>query len=355
MVFTKHSYTVAVADDIDRCGYCGFYNQPDTAECEKCGAPLRRAARLEQRETISTRMVHAAADTTWPVVGIDVSQWQGTVDWSKAKPLISFAFIRAGIGNDVTDTQFMRNVNECQRLNIPHGLYWYIKPDKDWRRTAASFATAYNSYGGPLPPVFDVEDNGNLSKAALESWLLKCVNEFERLTNKPVMIYTAPGFWNGAMPITNWAKNRLLWVAHWTTAAQPLLPLEWTNITNPRTWTFWQHSADGNGLGATYGAQSASIDLDRFNGSIAEFNTRFGVDVTPPAPPPDPVIPPARVPLYQVRITAATLLNVRAQPSLTGADIGDLYRSSVLPVYGEFDVWLDCGAGWIHRDYTTRI
>lgn len=299
-----------------------------------------------------TWAIATAAAADWPVVGIDVSQWQGVMDWSKAAPLIQFAFIRAGIGNDVIDTQYLRNARECAARGIAYGLYWYIKPDKDWRKTAASFANAYNAYGGDLPPVFDIEDAGGLGKTALESWLVKCVNEFENLTEREVIIYTAPGFWNANMPKTNWAKNRRLWVAHWTTAPAPLLPAEWTDIANPRTWTFWQHSADGNGLGAIYGAQSASIDLDRYNGSLADFNATFGVNVLPTEPPPAPELPPARVPVKLVRVTTTTL-NIRAQPTTDSADIGDLKQNSVVPVYGEWGgEWYDIGGGWIYKAYT---
>ena len=291
----------------------------------------------------------------WPVQGIDVSVYQGQMNWEKAKPLITFAYIRAGYGNSSTDAQFIRNVNECTRLRIPYGLYWYMKPDKSWQATAASFAAAYNSYGGDLPPMFDVEDTGGLGKTALESWLVKCVNTFEAETGTDIGIYTSPGFWDANMPLTNWAKNRRLWVAHWTNADAPALPAEWAMANNPRTWTFWQHSADGNGLGATYGAQSAAIDLDRFNGTLAQFNQVFGLNVAPPVEPPAPELPPARVPLFLVRVTAANLLNVRAQPTTAGADIGDLYRNSVLPVYGEYGDWYDVGAGWVAKQYTVKL
>jgi hypothetical protein len=61
--------------------------------------------------------------------GIDVSSHNGTVDWAKAKAAgIQFAMLRAGYGSDRTDqddTQFARNVVECDRLGIPWGAYLY--------------------------------------------------------------------------------------------------------------------------------------------------------------------------------------------------------------------------------------
>lgn len=58
---------------------------------------------------------------------VDVSQWQGTVDWSKAKAAgVQGAIIRIGYGwgNDI-DASALRNIDECKRLGIPFGIYLY--------------------------------------------------------------------------------------------------------------------------------------------------------------------------------------------------------------------------------------
>ncbi len=60
--------------------------------------------------------------------GIDVSSWQGKIDWTKVKPYIDFAIIRCGYGSDVRrqdDVYFERNARECARLSIPFGTYLY--------------------------------------------------------------------------------------------------------------------------------------------------------------------------------------------------------------------------------------
>lgn len=54
--------------------------------------------------------------------GIDVSEWQEKIDWEKAKNYIDFAILRCGYGMNDTfqdDEEFERNINECERLNIP--------------------------------------------------------------------------------------------------------------------------------------------------------------------------------------------------------------------------------------------
>lgn len=58
---------------------------------------------------------------------IDVSSWQGDVDWAEAKADgVEGAIIRLGFGwgNDA-DTKAQRNISECKRLGIPFGIYWY--------------------------------------------------------------------------------------------------------------------------------------------------------------------------------------------------------------------------------------
>lgn len=60
--------------------------------------------------------------------GIDVSSWQGRIDWTKVKPYIDFAILRCGFGSDSRendDLYFERNASECKRLGIPFGVYLY--------------------------------------------------------------------------------------------------------------------------------------------------------------------------------------------------------------------------------------
>ena len=58
--------------------------------------------------------------------GIDVSKWQAEIDWDKVKADgVEFAMLRAGYGQSGIDEQFERNAQECTRLGIPFGVYWF--------------------------------------------------------------------------------------------------------------------------------------------------------------------------------------------------------------------------------------
>lgn len=58
--------------------------------------------------------------------GIDVSAWQGVIDWDRVKSAgIEFAILKAGSGKSSVDRQFERNAAECKRVGIPFGAYWF--------------------------------------------------------------------------------------------------------------------------------------------------------------------------------------------------------------------------------------
>lgn len=65
--------------------------------------------------------------------GVDVSAWQENVDWEKVKADdIDFAIIRCGFGSDEPgqdDAEWFRNIEECERLGIPYGVYLYSYAD----------------------------------------------------------------------------------------------------------------------------------------------------------------------------------------------------------------------------------
>ncbi len=62
---------------------------------------------------------------------IDVSGWQGDIDWAKAKADgVEGVIIRLGYGEgNNADKKAQRNISECKRLGIPFGIYWYSYAD----------------------------------------------------------------------------------------------------------------------------------------------------------------------------------------------------------------------------------
>lgn len=92
--------------------------------------------------------------------GIDVSSWQGTIDWAKVKQSgIQFAILRAGWGYNSIDPQFIRNVQECTKNGIPFGAYWFIycTDDAGARKNANGFLEAIKDVKLTYPIFADFE------------------------------------------------------------------------------------------------------------------------------------------------------------------------------------------------------
>lgn len=294
--------------------------------------------------------------SNYPVTGIDVSKWQKQIDWSMALDQgISFAFIRASEGDKLVDAQLERNMRQTAALGIPHGIYHYFRPNLDWRGQANLFASLIQNWQFELEAVADVETSGSLPKTQLESQVSRFVQQVEAETGRTLLIYTSPGFFNRYMPATDWAWQRKLWVAHWTTARGPTIPSEWSN--HGRTWTFWQYSAR-NQLGGGYGVATKSIDLDRFNGSPQEFMGMYNLADLPVAeqPPHDPGPQPTPEAVsYRV---VAPCLHAFCSPGLNNTIVGELLHGEVVQlvdIAGTDEVWVQIDPErWVLYAYNGR-
>lgn len=94
--------------------------------------------------------------------GIDVSVWQGNIDWNKVKGSIDFAILRCGIGkySSQKDKYFERNYAECKRLGIPVGIYHYsYAKNVDEARKEANVVLGWlKGKEIQLPVYYDIED-----------------------------------------------------------------------------------------------------------------------------------------------------------------------------------------------------
>lgn len=91
--------------------------------------------------------------------GIDVSEHQGRINWEQVKGDIDFAILRAGYGRNNIDKQFIRNIEECNRLEIPVGIYWfsYVWNEEMARNEAKYVLEAIKEYRVDYPVSYDLE------------------------------------------------------------------------------------------------------------------------------------------------------------------------------------------------------
>ena len=186
--------------------------------------------------------------------GIDVSHYQGTIDWAEVKAgPTNFAFIKATESGDSIDPLFAQNWAGAEGLD--RGAYHFFQPGVSGATQAENFLKAWKPAKGDLLPVLDLETLGGASQAELlsevDAWMSAVT---EAIGGKLPILYTDPGFWPQIGNPTQYSDHPL-WVADYTEAKQPTLPDGWT------TYAVWQYSDTGSVKGV-----SGNCDVDLFNG-----------------------------------------------------------------------------------------
>ena len=205
------------------------------------------------------------------VTGVDVSQWQGHIDWGKLSTKAKFAFIRSAYGT-YCDRLIQTNWADAKVAGIARGAYLYYYPMVDPGQQARAVIEALSGDYGELPLVVDVEEPKvpcpwTDKMVADLKW---CLDILEQFSGRKPLIYTGTWYWDAYLGSTAWANQYSLWVAQyrkdWTPAARPTLPKAWQDADPAKGYRFWQYSSTGTG--PDYGAESVFIDLDVFNGSF---------------------------------------------------------------------------------------
>lgn len=248
------------------------------------------------------------------LLGIDVSRYQGDVNWSAvAGSSVSFAFAKATENTGYKDSTFAKNWASMREVGLFRGAYHFGRPGGDPESQAAHFASVV----GPLdfrdlPPVLDLEVNDGHDAGYVLNWALAFMNRAEALFGRKLIVYTG-AFWRGPMANPNhpFFRERALWLAAYV--RNPVVPASWDK------WTFWQYTeGQHNGPVAIQGV--SPCDQNRFEGTEAELEKLCeGVVVTPepiPAPsgtdwpgthfvwPKTPAVTGPAVKLWQERINA---------------------------------------------------
>ena len=211
---------------------------------------------------LSGRTCAAGATTQ----GIDVSYFQGTIDWSAVHAAgIEFAFIRLSYGDVFRDPKFDRNWPAAKAAGVVRGAYQFFRPSDDVASQADMMIEAIGTYEpGDLPPVLDVEKTDGYSPAQIASRVRTWVDRVHAALGVEPIIYTGSYFWRDHVGGAKGYDTDPLWIAQYTSQC-PNLPLPW------HAWAFWQHSNVGRIAGIT-----GRVDLDTFDGSVADLRTFAG-------------------------------------------------------------------------------
>lgn len=292
------------------------------------------------------------------VYGVDISYWQNRVyengkyvykpiDFVKMRSKAHFAFIRSSYGIYYQDIAFDMNWSGAKDAGMARASYHYLILDKEMssaRRQADNYWSVIREDVGELDLCFaDVEKNDNkLTRSEAQDFIWEFIQKFKDNSGKPISIYTSPGFWNGNVTYYGSPSKipigRTLWVASWTGASEPGIPYDW-EYRYPKTWerhpliaSFWQWSNLGKGI--DYGVHSKTIDLNRYNGTLDQFNQRFGLNFAPigedngviPPPPPDQDV------IRIAHLESDETLRIRSQP--WGTIVGMTWNGAMFDVVG---------------------
>ena len=208
--------------------------------------------------------------------GIDVSQWQGNIDWQKVKGAgVQFAMLRAGYGRNNLDTKFHRNAKGAVAVGIPVGLYWFsyalnVELAKKQAQYAVELAKKYKI---TWPIAYDLEydtvsyaaKNGvTITKSLATQMAIAFCEEIKRLGYIP-MVYTNLDYLNRYFDRSKLPYD--LWYAQYASAA---------SVADKE---IWQYSSKGSMPGI-----AGNVDM---NHGYKDYGN--GGDSKPdPAPTPSP-------------------------------------------------------------------
>ena len=195
------------------------------------------------------------------VHGIDVSHYQGDIDWKmlgqtrQGQFPIQFIFMKATEGGDYTDDRFAANFDSARVHGFVRGAYHFYNPKTDANKQADFFIQSVKLEPGDLPPVLDIEKKGKDMKklqSDLKLWLRKVENHYGV---KPI-IYASYKF------KTRYLNDSVFntypyWIAHYYV----------DSVRYEGDWRFWQHTDVG-----TLPGIDEKVDLNVFNGSKNELD-----------------------------------------------------------------------------------
>ena len=191
------------------------------------------------------------------VAGIDVSHYQGKINWDdigfiEDKFPIKFVFIRASVGNNKVDVRFKENWAGAKKQHLIRGAYHYYRPNENSVTQAKLFIKTVQLQKGDFPPVLDVEklpqeQSIDSLKIGLKRWL-ELVDAHYNV--KPI-IYTSERYYNDFLKKE--FGDYTFWVANYNFFV--------TNLKDD--WLFWQFTEKGHIKGI-----DEKVDINIYNGSV---------------------------------------------------------------------------------------
>ncbi|HTJ83955.1 MAG TPA: GH25 family lysozyme, partial [Polyangiaceae bacterium] len=204
------------------------------------------------------------------VKGIDVSYYQGDIDWNAvAGAGWKFAITRINDGSFM-DPKFETNWAGIKDAGMIRGAYQFFRPGNDVNTQAQVVIDKVGKLGpGDLPVTCDVEATDGQSPTTIANKLATWMQKVEEGTGKKPIIYTGKYFWQDNVQSSAFSDYPL-WHAQYPNACLPPNPpppdCGCANIADQwSTWTIWQYTSTGSipGIGT-------NVDKNVFMGTEAD-------------------------------------------------------------------------------------
>ena len=200
----------------------------------------------------------------YPVRGVDVSEYQGEIDWEKlSNQNIDFAYIKATEGSSYTDERFQYNYQNAITTNLKIGAYHFFSFDSDAISQSENYIKNVPKDMNLLPPVVDIEFYGDKNKNIPDventrEQLKKLLERLEEYYQKKPIIYATNTSYN--LYIKDNFEEYKIWIRDIFSTP---------NLKDNRKWTLWQYTNRERLEG--YNGEEKFIDMNVFNGSYEEF------------------------------------------------------------------------------------
>jgi GH25 family lysozyme M1 (1,4-beta-N-acetylmuramidase) len=204
----------------------------------------------------------ASVNTVPQLPGIDVSSYQGNINWSAIAKYLDFVYAKATEGTYYTNPYFYNQYVGPYKAGLIRGAYHFAIPNNSTGKRQADYFVnhggGWSSDGKTLPGALDIEYNPygsecyGLTHSQMVTWLHNFANEYAYREHVYPAIYTTTDWWKSCTGNNSgFGTKDPLWIANYSASHGGTLPAGWG------FYTFWQYRASGSLPG----------DQDVFNGS----------------------------------------------------------------------------------------
>lgn len=130
--------------------------------------------------------------------GIDVSHYQGRIDWRavKATGKVLYAYVKATESTGLQDDTYAYNIREAHNAGIPVGCYHFFSPTTDGEAQLKNFINTVSLEGQDLVPMVDIELRGKSTLPQFIQRLRTFINGLEKHYKVKPILYTSVNFYN---------------------------------------------------------------------------------------------------------------------------------------------------------------